>query len=159
MYGSLSAGCPHVVEPDCRADSRVWTDLPQRSNPSEYLHGGYAWICGASSRPHPSRLLNLEYASSGGLSARGTTWIPKVPPSHSEGHTIESRSGQTGSGAVGSSVADSGVTGSRIAGSSDGPFAPATLIFQESAGHPIPAGGSAAKEVYGDGSHLRLHRR
>ena len=86
MYGSLSAGSPHIVEPDCRADSRVWTDLLLwRSNPSEYLHGRYAWICGTSSRPHPSRLLHLEYASSGGLSAQGTTWIPMVPTSDWEG--------------------------------------------------------------------------
>ena len=151
MYGSLSAGSPHVVEPDCRADSRVWSDLLLwRSNPSEYLHRRYAWIHGTSSRPHPSRLLHLEYASSGGLSAQETTWIPMVPPSCWEGRTIESLSGQAGSGAAGSSIA-----GSSITGSSDGtPFAPATPVFQGSASHPIPAGGSATEEVYGDGSHL-----
>ena len=152
MYGSLPASCPHVVEPDCRADSRVWTDLRRRSNPSEYLHGRYAWICGASSRLHPSRLLHLEYVSLGGLSAQGTTWIPMVPISCWEGHTNESHSGQAGSGAVGSSI-----TGSNAAGSSDGaPLVPATPIFQGSAGNPIPAGGSATKEVYKVGSHLRL---
>ena len=142
MYGSLSAGSLHIMEPDCRADSRVWTDLLLwRSNPSEYLHGRYAWIHGASSRPHPSRLLHLEYASSGGLSAQGTTWIPMVPTSHWEGHPIESHSGQAGSGTAGS-----GIAGSSTAGSSDGaPLVPATPIFQGSAGNPIPAGGSAAE--------------
>ena len=147
MYGSLSAGSPHVMEPDCTADSGVWTDfLLWRSNPSEYLHGRYAWIRGASSRPHPSRLLHLEYASSGGLSARGTTWIPAVPTSRWEGCPIESHSGQAGSGAVGSSITGSIVAGSGTAGCSDGaPLAPATPIFQGSAGNPIPAGGSAAE--------------
>ena len=141
MYGSLSAGSPHIMEPDCRADSRVWTDLLLwRSNPSEYLHGRYAWICGASSSPHPSRLLHLEYAPSRGLSDGGTTWIPMVPTSCWEGHTNESHCGEAGSGAVGSSIAGSSVTGSDAAGSSDGtPLVPATPIFQGSAGNPIPA--------------------
>ena len=52
--GSLSVGSPYVVEPDCRADSRVWSDLLlRRSDHSEYLHWRYAWIHGTSSRPHP----------------------------------------------------------------------------------------------------------
>ena len=89
----------------------------------------------------------------------GLPGSPWYQPSHWEGHTIESHSGQAGSGAVGSSIAGSSIAGSSIAGSSDGAhFVPSTPIFQGSAGHPIPAGGSAAEEVYGDGSHLRLHR-
>ena len=130
MYGSFSAGFPHVVEPDCRADSRVWTDLLLwRSNPSKSLHGRYAWICGASSRPHPSRLLHLEYASSGGLSVQGTTWIPAVLTSCWEGRTIESHSGQAGSGAAGSNIAGSSTTGS-----SDG--APLCQPLPSSRGQP-----------------------
>ena len=47
MYGSLSAGSPHVVEPDCSAGSGIWSDLYlRRSNRSEYSHGRYAWMCG-----------------------------------------------------------------------------------------------------------------
>ena len=55
MYGSLSASSPHIMEPDCLAGSGIWSDLLLlRSNRSEYSHGRYAWIHGASSRPHPS---------------------------------------------------------------------------------------------------------
>ena len=59
----------------------------------EYLHRRYAWICGTSSRPHPSRFLHLECASSGGLSTQGTTCIPTIPTSRWEGCTHESHSG------------------------------------------------------------------
>ena len=152
MCGSLLAGSPHIVEPDCRADSRVWTDLLLwGSNPSEYLHGRYTWICGTSSRPHSSRLLHWEYASSGVLSARGTTWIPMIPASCGEGLPTESCYRPAGLGAADSSVTGSSVAGSSIAdsgaeGSSDGtPLVPTTPIFQGSARNPIPAGGSAAK--------------
>ena len=42
------------MQPDCPADSGVWSDLLLwRSNRAEYLHGRYAWICGASSRLTP----------------------------------------------------------------------------------------------------------
>ena len=126
MCGSLSVGSPHVVEPDCRADSRVWTDLLlQGSNPSEYLHGRYTWVCGASSRPHPSRLLHFEYASSGVLSARGTTWIPMIPASRGEGLLTESHYRPAGSGAADSSATGSSIAGSGAKGSSDG-----TPLFQ-----------------------------
>ena len=64
VCGSLSVGSPYIVEPDCRADSRVWSDsLLLRSDHSEYLLGRYAWICCTS-----ARTLHLEHASSGGLS-------------------------------------------------------------------------------------------
>ena len=99
MYGGLSASSPHVVEPDCRAGSRVWSDLLlQRSNQSEYLHGRYAWIRGTSSRPHPSRFLHLEHTSSGGPSAPRATCIPVIPASCGEGLPTESRYRQAGSG-------------------------------------------------------------
>ena len=152
MCGSLSASSPHVVEPDCRANSRVWTDLLlQESNPSEYLHGRYTWVHGASSRSHPSRLLHFEYASSGVLSAQVTTRIPMILASCGEGLPTESHYRPAGSGTADSSVAGSSVTGSSVTGScaegsSDGtPLAPTTPIFQELAGNPIPAGSSAAE--------------
>ena len=146
--GASQSAPSHVVESDCRADSRVWSDLLlQRSNHTEYLHGRYAWICGTSSRPHPSRLLHLEHASSGGLSAQGTTRIPIIPPSHWEGHTDESRSGQAGSTAKGSSVTDTATPGSSTAGScsSDGATPPpATSLIQRSASDPLQAGSTTA---------------
>ena len=62
VYGSLPAGSPHVMESDCSADPGIWSDLHlRRSDRSEYSHGRYAWICGVSSRPHPSRSLHLEH--------------------------------------------------------------------------------------------------
>ena len=77
MYGSLSASFPHVMEPDCSADPGIRSDLHfQRSNRSEYSRGRYAWICGASSRPHPSRFLHLEHTPSGGLPASPLYWPP-----------------------------------------------------------------------------------
>ena len=140
MYGSLSASSPHVVEPDCLAGSRVWSDLLlQRSNRSEYFHGRYAWIHGASSRPHPSRFLHLEHTSSGGSSAPRATCIPTIPASHGEGLLTESHYRQAGSGAEGYGVTGSkatgfNVAGPNIAGSSDGTtLAPATPILWESA--------------------------
>ena len=40
MYGSLSASSPHIVEPDCRADSRVWTSSSSRvTHPSTSMGG------------------------------------------------------------------------------------------------------------------------
>ena len=42
VCGSLSVSSPYVVEPDCRADSRIWSDHFLRwSDHSEYLLGGY----------------------------------------------------------------------------------------------------------------------
>ena len=80
MYRSLSAGSPHV-EPDCSAGSGIWSDLHlRRSNRSEYSHGRYAWICGASSRPHPSRFLHLEHTPSGGPPALGLPASPLYRP-------------------------------------------------------------------------------
>ena len=137
MYGSLSAGFPHVVEPDCPAGSRVWSDLLlQRSNRSEYLHGRYAWIRGTSSRPHPSRFLHLEHTSSGGPSTPRATCIPMILASHGEGLLTEGCYRQAGSGAE-----SYGAAGFNITGSSDGAtLAPATPILWESASNPIPAG-------------------
>ena len=90
MYRSLSAGSRHIMEPDCPAGSRVWSDLLLwRSNQFVYLHGRYAWICGASSRPHPSRFLHLEHTSSGGPSAPRATCIPMIPASCGEGLPTE----------------------------------------------------------------------
>ena len=81
MYRSLSADSPHVMEPDCPAGSRVWSDLLLwRSNRSEYLHGRYAWICGASFRPHPSRFPHLEHTSLGGPSPPGLPASPLYQP-------------------------------------------------------------------------------
>ena len=152
MYGSLSAGSPHIMEPDCPAGSRVWSDLLWRkSNWSEYLHGKYAWIRGTSSRPHPSRFLHLEHTSSGGPSAPRATCIPTIPASHGEGLLTESCYRQAGSGAesygtTGSNAAGSNIAGPNVTGSSDGAtLVPATPILWESASNPIPVGGATAK--------------
>ena len=100
MYRSLSAGSPHVMESDCTAGSRVWSDLLfWRSNRSEYLHGRYAWIRGASSRPQPSRFLHLEHTSSGGPSSPRATCILTILASCGEGLLTESCYRQAGSGA------------------------------------------------------------
>ena len=112
MYRSLSAGSPHIVEPDCQAGSRVWSDLLlQRSNQSEYLRGRYAWIRGTSSRPHPSRFLHVEHTSSGGPSATRATCIPAIPASCGEGLPTESCYRQTGSGTEGYGAAGFNITG------------------------------------------------
>ena len=119
--GASQLAPPHIVEPDCQAGSRVWTDLLlQRSNQSKYLHGRYAWIRGASSRPHPSRFLHLEHTSSGGPSAPRATCIPMIPASCGEGLLTESHYRQAGSGAVGSGTVDPNVAGPNATGSSDG---------------------------------------
>ena len=152
MYGSLSAGSPHVVEPNYPAVSRVWSDLLLwRSNQSEYLHGRYAWICGASSRPRPSRFLHLEHTFSGGPSIPRATCIPAILASRGEGLLTESHYRQAGSGAEGYGATDSNatgfnITGPNVTGSSDGAtLVPATPILQESATNPIPAGSATAK--------------
>ena len=157
VYGSLSAGSHHIVELDCPAGSRVWSDLLlRRSNWSKYLHGRYAWICGISSRPHPSRFLHLEHTSSGGPSAPRATCILTIPASHWEDLLTESCYRQAGSGAEGYSTAGSNTAGSNdagsniagpnIAGSSDGAtLVPATPILRESASNPLPAGGATTK--------------
>ena len=147
MYSSLSAGSPHVVERDCPAGSRVWSDLLLwKSNQSEYLHGRYAWICGASSRPHPSRFLHLEHTSSGGPSIARATCIPMILASCGEGLLTESHYRQAGSGTEGYSTTGFKVAGPNITGSSDGAtLAPATPILRESASNPIPAGSATAK--------------
>ena len=70
VYESHSARSLYVVEPDCPAGSRVWSDLlHQRSNRSGYFHGRHTRICGTSARPHPSGLHPLGYAPSAVLSA------------------------------------------------------------------------------------------
>ena len=142
MYGSLSASSPNVVEPDCLAGSRVWSDLfLQRSNRSEYFHGRYAWIRGTSSRPHPSRFLHLGHTSSGGPSSPRATGIPLILASHGEGHPNESCYRKACSGTAGS-----GAAGPTATGSSDGAtLVPATPILWESVSNPIPAGGATAK--------------
>ena len=87
VYGSLAVGSPHIVEPDCSADPGIWSDLHlQRSNRSEYSHGRYAWIHGASFRPHPSRFLHLEHTTlevplPPGLPAFPLHWPPMVKAS------------------------------------------------------------------------------
>ena len=69
VYRSLTVGSLHIVEPDCSADPGIWSDLHLwRSYRSEYSHGRYASIRGTSSRPHPSRFLQLEHTP------------PEVPP-------------------------------------------------------------------------------
>ena len=86
VYGSLTVGSLHVVEPDCSADPGIWSDLHLwRSYRSEHSHGRYVWICGTSSRPHPSRFLHLEHIPSGGPSAPRATCIPITSASHGEG--------------------------------------------------------------------------
>ena len=118
------------MEPNCPAGFRVWSDLLlQRSNRSKYFHGRYAWICGASSKPHPSRFLHLEHTSSGSPSAPRDTCIPTIPASRGEGLLTESHYRQAGSSAEGYSATGSNTTSSNIAsptapGSSDG----ATLV-------------------------------
>ena len=147
VYGSLSVGSPHVVEPDCRTDSGARSDLLLwRNDHSEYFHGRYAWICGTSSRPHPSRFLHLGHASSGVLSTQGTTHIPTILTSHWEGHADESHSEQAGSSTMDTTTTGSSTTGSDTTGSSDGTtHPPATSIFQRSASNPVPADSAAAK--------------
>ena len=142
MGASQPAPPPHIVEPDCPAGSRVWSDLLlQRSNRSEYFHGRYAWIRGTSSRPHPSRFLHLEHTSSGGPFAPRATGISTIPASHGEGHPNESHYRKAGSGAAGS-----GAAGPTAAGSSDGTtLAPATPILRESASNPISTGSATTK--------------
>ena len=147
MYGSLSASSIHVVEQDCPAGSRVWSDLLQRrSNQSEYFHGRYTWIHGASSRRHLSRFLHLEHTSSGGPSTPRAMHIPMILASHGEGLLTESYYRQAGSGAEGYSATGPTTAGPTAAGSSDGTtLAPATPILWESASNPITAGGATAK--------------
>ena len=106
------------MEPDCSADPGIWSDLHlRRSDQSEYSHGRYAWICGTSSRPHPSRFLHLEHTPSGGPSTPRATCIPIISASHGEGLTTESCYEPAGSGAADSRVADSSIAGSNFAGS------------------------------------------
>ena len=70
------------MEPDCSADPGIWSDLHlRRSDRSEYSHGRYAWIHGASSRPHPSIFLHLEHTPSGDPSAPRATCIPIISTS------------------------------------------------------------------------------
>ena len=162
------------MEPDCSAGPGIWSDLHlQGSNRSEYSHGRYAWIYGASSRPHPSRFLHLEHTPSGGPSAPRATCIPIILASHGEGLTTESCCEPVGSGAADSRITDSSVADSNFAGSgaegysttgshaispkvtsptaagsSDGAtLVPATPILWESAGNPIPAGGAATSQA------------
>ena len=126
VYGSLSASSPHVVEPDCSADPGIWSDLHLwGSNRPKYSHGRYVWICGTSSRPHPSRFLHLEHTPSGGPSTPRATCIPIISASHGEGHLAEGLYRQAGSGYEGYSTTGSNAIGSKIAsptaaGSSDG---------------------------------------
>ena len=81
VYGSLTVGPLHVVDPDCSADPGIWSDLHlRRSYQFEYSHGRYAWIRGASSRPHPSRFLQLEHTPSGGPSTPGLPASPLHRP-------------------------------------------------------------------------------
>ena len=83
VYGSLAVGSLHIVEPDCSADPGIWSDLHlRRSYRSEYSHGRYAWIRGASSRPHPSRFLQLEHTPSRGPSTPRAACIPITSASH-----------------------------------------------------------------------------
>ena len=176
VYGSLSVSSPHVVEPDCSADPGIWSDLHLwRSNRSEYSHGRYAWIRGASSRPHPSRFLHLEHTPSGGPSTPRATCIPITSASHVEGLTTEScyepagsdaadsrvagsyfaGSGAEGYGTTGSHTVGSKVTSPTATGSSDGAtLAPATPILWKSACNPISAGGATASQAQGERSHL-----
>ena len=117
VYGSLTVGSLHVVESDCSADPGIWSDLHlQRSNQSEYSHGRYAWIRGASSRPHPSRFLHLEHTPSGGPCTPRATCIPITSASHGEGLTTGSHCEPAGSDAVDSRVAGSYFTGSGAEG-------------------------------------------
>ena len=154
MYGSLSAGSPHIVEPDCLAGPGIWSDLHlQGSNQSEYSHGRYAWIGGASSRPHPSRFLHLEHTPSVGPYTPRATYIPIIAASCGEGHLTEGRYRQAGSGYEGYGTTGSNAVGLKIAsptttGSSDNATcAPATHTLWELAGNPIPAGGVATSQA------------
>ena len=145
--GASQLAPPHVVEPECPAGSRVWSDLLlQRSNRSEYLHGRYAWIRDAYSRPHPSRFLHLEHTSSGGPSTPRATSIPVILAFRGEGPLTESCYRQAGSGAEGCSATGPTTAGPTAAGSSDGAtLAPATPIHWESTSNPIPVGSATAK--------------
>ena len=155
VYGSLTVGSLHVVEPDCSADPGIWSDLHLwRSYQSEYSHGRYAWICGASSRPYPSRFLQLEHTSSGGPSTPRAMCIPITSASCGESLTTDSPPagpGATGSYAVGPEFASPTTTGS-----SDGAtLVPATPILQEWAGNPLSAGSAAASQAVGERGHLQ----
>ena len=48
MWGSLSVSSPYIVEPDCRADSKIWSDHHHPS--ASHFH-----FPGASQQPHTSR--------------------------------------------------------------------------------------------------------
>ena len=159
VYGSLAVGSLHVMEPDCSADRGIWSDLHlRRSYRSEYSHGRYAWIRGASSRPHPSRFLQLEHTPSGGPSTPSATCIPITSTSRGEGLTTDSP--PAGSGAEGPSTTGSYAVSSKVAsptatGSPDGAtLAPATPILRESVSNPLSAGGAAASQAQGERSHL-----
>ena len=176
VCGSLAVGSLHVVQPDCSADPGIWSDLHlRRSNQSEYSHGRYAWICGASSRPHPSRFLHLEHTSSRGPPTPRATCIPITSASHGEDLTTENHCEPAGSDAVDSRVAGSYFAGSgtegyhttgsyaisskvtslTATGSSDSaPFVPAPPILRESASNPISAGSAATSQAQGERSHL-----
>ena len=176
MYRSLTISSLHIMEPDCSADPGIWSDLHfWRSNRPEYSHGRYAWICGTSSRPYPSRFLHLEHTSSRGPSTPRATCIPITLASCGEGLTTENCCEPAGSDAVDSRVVGSYFTGSgteghhttgsyaigsevtspTTTGSSDSaPFAPATPILWESAGNPISVGSAATSQAQGERSHL-----
>ena len=98
--GASQPAPPHIMEADCSANPGIWSDLHlQRSNQSKYSHGRYAWICGTSSRPHPSRFLHLEHTPPpGGPSSLRATCIPIILASHREGHLTESHYRQAGPG-------------------------------------------------------------
>ena len=132
MYGSLTVGSPHVMERDCSADPGIWSDLHlQRSYRSEYSHGRYAWIRGTSSKPHPSRFLQLEHTPSRGPST------PITSASHGEGLTADSPpvdSGTEGPSTTGSYAVSPEVTSPTATGSSDGQ--PATP-YQQAVQPPV----------------------
>ena len=114
---------------------------------------GVTWICGASSRPHPSRFLHLEHPPSGDPSIPRATCIPIISASHGENHLAKGCYRQAGSGYEGYDTTGSNAVGSKIAspiaaGSSDGAtHAPATPTLWESASNPIPAGGAATSQA------------
>ena len=141
------------------ADPGIWSDLHlRRSNRSEYSHGRYAWICGTSSRPHPSRFLHLEHTPSRGPFNPRATCIPITSASCGEGLTTDSL--PAGSSAEGYSTTGSYAIGSEVVsptttGSLDGTtLAPATPILWELAGNPISASGAAASQAQGERGHL-----
>ena len=163
VYGSLAVGSLHVMEPDCSADPGIWSDLHLwRSYQSEYSHGRYAWIRGASSRPHPSRFLQLEHTPSGDPSTPRATCIPITLASHGKGLTTDSPpvgSSAEGPGTTGSYTVSPEVTSPTATGSSDGAtLEPTTPILRESASNPLSAGGAATSQAQGERSHLRHPR-